>query len=343
MRGNGSNVRHFPGQSPGGGGPPGTESLKALFVVLALALLGLGGLSATYTVPETQQAIVLQFGQPVGKVSEPGLHFKLPFAQDVRYIEKRILEWDGRPNQIPPRDKKYIRVDTTARWRIVDPLRYLQSLKSEQSAQGRLDDIIDSATRDVVSDNNLVEMVRDSNRILDVRTSTLADRPQADVENEIRGKIERIEIGRSRLQEAIAKRAGEIAPQYGIELVDVKVKRINYEGSVQKKVFDRMISERQKVAERIRSEGIGRKAEIAGQTERELRGIRSDAYRQAEALKGAADAKATAIYARAYGKDRGFYEFVQSLQSYKKTLGAESVLILSTDSKYLRHLTEIKR
>lgn len=310
---------------------------KAPIFLVVIALVAVLAYSSMYTTNEMQQAIITQLGKPIGEpISQPGLHFKVPFIQHVNYIERRILSWDGRPNQIPTRDKKYILVDTTARWKIVDPLKYFVSVQTETSAQGRLDDIIDSATRDVVSNENLVEMVRDSNRVLDeVNTSTPSD-------SEPSGEIERIFTGRSALQTAIATRAAELVPQYGIELVDVKIKRINYESSVERKVFERMISERLKIAEAIRSEGQGRRAEINGAMERELKKIRSEAYQHAEGVKGTADAEATAIYADAYGKDERFYDFLKSLETYRTTLDKESVLILSTDNEYLRHLSTSK-
>lgn len=295
---------------------------------------------SVFTVNEMEQIIITQFGKPIGRtIAEPGIHFKIPFIQKANYIEKRVLAWDGRPNQIPTRDKKYIRVDTTARWRIVDPLKYLQSVGTESSAQGRLDDIIDSATRDIVSNSILVELVRNSNRLLEEAETATATAELEQGASEIGGaKIERIAMGRNQLQQRIAERAAELTPQYGIALVDVKVKRINYEASVQKKVFDRMISERLKIAERIRSIGQGKKAEIQGTIEKELRKIRSEAYRKAEAIKGQADAEATRVYAEAYGKAQTFYPFLKSLETYKSTLENDSILILSTDNEYLRYL-----
>ncbi len=311
------------------------RSLLPLILVALATLFTLVASSAVFTVTEVQQAIITEFGAVVGQpIKEPGIHFKLPMVQEVHFIEKRIIEWDGHPNQIPTRDKKYISVDTTARWRIVDPLRYLESVATESSAQGRLDDIVDSATRDIVSDHNLVEIVRDTNLILDTETSTSAE--LEDDPNSV-SKVDRIQVGRTKLQLAIATRAREVAPQYGIEIVDVLVKRINYEASVQAKVFERMISERMKIAERIRSVGRGQRAEIAGKRERELRKVRSEAFRKAETIKGAADAKATAIYAKSYAKAEGFYSFVKSLETYENALPAESVLVLSTDNDLLQH------
>jgi len=327
---NGNGPRAVPNPPAGG-----TASIMPLVLLALAGLVVAVAWSSVFSINEMQQAIVTQFGRPVGEpIAEPGVHFKLPLVQDVHYIEKRVLEWDGRPNQIPTRDKKYIWVDTTARWRITDPLKYLQSVGTESSAQGRLDDIIDSATRDVVSRNHLVEIVRDTNRIFDTYTATVTEEGE-----EESAKVSHINAGRSTLQEAIEEKAAEVAPQYGIALVDVKVKRINYEKSVRQKVFDRMISERLKIAEKIRAEGAEKKAEIEGTTERELRRIRSEAYQQSEAVKGSADAEATRIYASAYEKGADLYRLLKSLETYKKTLADDSVLILSTDNEYLKHLS----
>lgn len=326
--------------------PPHDNNRPNLLALIGVPLLVVAALLvalSVFTINEMEQVIITQFGKPVGRtIAEPGIHFKIPFIQKANYIEKRVLPWDGRPNQIPTRDKKYIRVDTTARWRITDPLKYLQSVGTESSAQGRLDDIIDSATRDIVSNSILVELVRNSNRLIEeARTASASPELEEVGAAEIGGaKIERIRVGRNELQERIAERAAELTPQYGIALVDVKVKRINYEASVQKKVFDRMISERLKIAERIRSIGQGKRAEIQGTTEKELRKIRSEAYRQAEAIKGKADAEATRIYADAYGKAQDFYPFLKSLETYKSTLENDSILILSTGNEYLRFLNK---
>jgi len=300
-------------------------------IVLAGVLIASG---AIYTVDETQQVVVTQFGEPIGKpINQAGLNFKLPFVQVANYFEKRILQWDGDPNQIPTREKRYIWVDTTARWRIKDALKFMQSVRTEVSAQARLDDIIDAATRDVISSNNLAELVRNGNRIL----IEVPKEAEGGLQVE-RTSLEKIKSGREALSQEILKRAAKTTPNYGIELVDVRIKRINYVEEVQRKVYDRMISERKRAAEQFRSEGQGKKAEIEGQMTKELQEITSGAYRTAQEVKGTADAEAINIYAEAYNKDPEFYAFTKTLESYKKTMNSKTTLILSTDNELYEHL-----
>lgn len=304
--------------------------ITALVVVIGLLVIS----GAMYTIDETQQVVITQFGEPIGEpIIKAGLHFKMPFIQQANYFDKRILEWDGNPNQIPTKDKRYIWVDTTARWKIVDALKFLQSVSSETGAHARLDDIIDSATRDFITSHKLVEAARNTNRIID-ETSTKEGEP----EDQIAGELEEIDFGRDALTRGILREASKIVPQYGIELVDVRIKRINYVSEVQKKVFDRMISERKRAAEQYRSEGQGKKAEIEGQMGKELKQIRSEAYRVAEEKKGKGDAEATDIYADAYNRDPEFYAFLKTLDTYKDTVDKDSTLILTTNSEYLRYL-----
>lgn len=292
------------------------------------------GSGAAYIVPETQQVVITQFGMPVGTaVQEAGLHFKLPFIQKANYFEKRLLEWDGDPNQIPTRDKKYIWVDTIARWKIVDPLKFFQSVGNEWGAHARLDDIINSATRDVITANALVEIIRDSNRILETEPDEQLSGVTISEE-----ALERIYSGREILEEGILERAKVIAPQYGIEIVDVRVKRLNYVDEVRKRVYDRMISERKRAAEMYRSEGRGRSADIQGQMERELKSITSEAYKVAQELTGEADAEAVTIYAQAYGKDVDFYSFMRTLETYGTTVDIGTTFILTTDADYYKYL-----
>ncbi|MDD3275029.1 MAG: protease modulator HflC, partial [Candidatus Omnitrophica bacterium] len=274
--------------------------ITVFLVVLAIAFLSFAS-GAVYIVNEGQQVVITQFGKPVGDpVTSAGLHFKQPFIQEAHYFEKRLLDWDGDPNQIPTKDKKYIWVDTTARWRIIDALKFLQSVGNEMSAQGRLDDIINSATRDVVTSHLLVEAIRDSNRILDSRS----EGEDMIVTDEA---LERIEVGRKMLEGAILEKAKVLAPQYGIEIIDVRIKRINYVEDVRNKVYDRMIAERKRAAEKYRSEGKGKSAEIEGQVAKELKAITSEAYRKAQIVSGKADAEAINIYAAAYSQDPDFY------------------------------------
>jgi len=268
-------------------------------------------------------------------ITDAGLHFKKPFIQHAHYFDKRLLEWDGDPNQIPTKDKKYIWVDITARWKIADALRYLQSVGNELNAHARLDDIVNSATRDAITGHLLVEAVRNSNRILetqefgeDVITSEEA--------------IETIEVGRELLTRSILEKAKRLAPQYGIELVDVRIKRINYVEDVRRKVYERMIAERKRAAEKYRSEGQGKRAEIEGEMQKELKLITSEAFRKAEVLKGKADAEATDIYARAYSQDQSFYAFTKTLETYKDTVDEYTTIILTTDSDYYAYLEGVK-
>ena len=305
------------------------------FVVIIAAFLVISG--AVYTIDETQQVVITQFGEPMGRpLTDAGLHFKMPLIQQANYFEKRILEWDGNPNQIPTKDKRYIWVDTTARWKIVDALKFLQSVTSENGAHARLDDIIDSATRDYITSHNLVEAVRDSNRIISERSVE----KDAESFEQIAGEIETIGIGRDAITRGILKEVAKIVPQYGIEIIDVRIKRINYVADVQNKVYERMISERKRAAEQYRSEGQGKKAEIEGQMSKELNQITSEAYKVAEEIKGKADAEATKIYANAYNRGPEFYAFIKTLDTYKNTIDKDTTIILTTDSEYLTYLED---
>ena len=309
--------------------------LKISGGVLVVAILLV--LSGTfYTLEEGQQAIIVQFGRPVGDlVTEAGLHVKLPFVQEVRRFEKRLLIWDGDPNQIPTKGREFIWVDTTARWRIADAKKFLESVATERGAQSRLDDIIDSVVRDQVSGSELVELVRSTSWVIP-KGEVLEEVP-AELEEELKKKIAR---GREEITRIILAEARKIIPQYGIELVDVRIKRLDYVESVREKVYARMISERKRIAARFRSEGEGRSAEILGTMEKELRQIRSTAYRRAQEVRGKADAEATKIYGTAYNRDPEFYAFSRTLEAYKEKEGQNknSVLILTTDSDYYRYL-----
>ncbi|MFH1856981.1 MAG: protease modulator HflC [Candidatus Omnitrophota bacterium] len=310
------------------------KQILSILIVIAVIIIFLGISGALYTIDETQQVVVTQFGQPIGTpIADAGLHFKTPFIQQANYFDKWILEWDGEPNQIPTKDKKYISVDTTARWKIKDALKFLQSVGNERGGQARLDDIIDSATRDAVTNQKLVEAVRDTNRIIEEKSEQTEDDTMGQVE-----ELEIIDFGREALTRTILEEASKIVPQYGIELIDVRIKRINYVSDVQKKVFERMISERKRAAEQYRSEGQGKKAEIEGKRAKELNQIQSDAYRIAEEIKGDADAEATNIYADAYNKAPEFYAFLKTLETYENTIDETTTLILTTDSEYLKYL-----
>jgi len=301
----------------------------------AIAVLGVVGLllvfSAVYTVGETEQVILTQFGRPVGGlVTEPGLHAKIPFVQVVHRFDKRWLEFDGDANEIPTKDKKYIWVDTYARWRISDPLRFFQAVRDERGGYTRLDDIVDGETRNAVASIDLIEMVRSSNRDFQI-TEELAGIGAAEAMVEIT-------TGRDKIASVVLEKAARITPEFGIELKDVRFKRINYVDTVQQKVFERMISERKRIAERSRSEGQGRAAEIRGQKERDILAATSVGYRTAQEVKGKADAEATAIYAKAYGRDPEFYQFTKTMETLNQSLDDKAWLILSTESEMLRYL-----
>ena len=295
--------------------------------LLALALL----LSSVYTLSETEQAILTQFGRPVGGVvKDPGLHLKVPFIQEVHRFDKRWLEYDGDPNEIPTKDKKYIWVDTYARWRIADPLRFFQAVRDERGGQSRLDDIVDGETRNAIASFDLIEVVRSTNRSFQV-TEDLEGIGAAEA-------MAKVTSGRGGIARIILEKAARITPEFGIELVDVRFKRINYVESVQQKVFERMISERKRIAERSRSEGQGRAAEIRGQKERDVLGASSGGYKTAQEVKGVADAKATSVYARAYGRDPDLYRFLKSMETLSSSLDEKTWLILSTNSELLKFL-----
>ncbi len=300
-----------------------------LFVALLIFL------DALYIVSETNQVIITQFGEPMGgAVISPGLHVKVPVIQKANYFDKRWLEWDGDANQIPTKDKKYIWIDTYARWRISDPLIFFQRVRDERGAQSRVDDIVDGETRNAIANFDLIEIVRSSNREFEI-TEEMAILDIASI-------IPKIETGRNKIAQIILDKASEITPEFGVELMDVKIKRINYVDEVQRKVFDRMIAERQRIASKYRSEGDGKSAEIRGQKERELKKIQSEAYRKAQEIKGKADAEATFIYAKAYNLDPNFYSFTKTLETYRTTIDTNTTLLLTTDTEYLKYFKKVK-
>jgi membrane protease subunit HflC len=300
-------------------------------LIVVAAVAAVLAFSSVYTISETEQVILVQFGRPVGGVvSDPGLHVKVPLIQVVHRFDKRWLEFDGDANEIPTKDKKYIWVDTYARWRIQDPLRFFQAVRDERGAQSRLDDIVDGETRNAVASYDLIELVRSSNREFQI-TEELAGIGSAEA-------MAKIGTGRQKIASQVLEKAARITPEFGIELVDVRFKRINYVETVQQKVFERMISERKRIAERSRSEGQGRAAEIRGQKERDVLAATSVGYKTAQEIKGRADAKAAAIYARAYGKDADFYQFMKAMETLSASLDGKATLILSTESDLLKYL-----
>jgi len=308
-------------------------------VVLSILVAGLFVLmSSIYTVDEVEQAIITQFGKPVGKpVVEAGLKFKVPFIQEVNPIDKRVLEWDGPPSDMPTKDKLYISVDLFARWKIVDPLQYFLRLRDERSAQSRLDDILGSETRNAVAKHELIEIIRTSKDRIPLRDTILASTEQ----ERNMGSLVPIEKGRKLVEQEIFAAASEKVRVFGIELLDIRFKRINYNESVRPKIYDRMISERRQIAERFLSEGNGEAARIRGNRVRDLNKIQSEAYRAVEEIRGLADAKATEIYAGAYNQSPlavEFYEFTRTMASYPSIIGENTTVVLSTSSDLFKFL-----
>jgi membrane protease subunit HflC len=300
-------------------------------VIALLALMVLGG--AVYVVNETQQVVITQFGRPVGEaIMTPGIHFKIPFIQVANYFERRFLEWNGDPNQVPTRDKRFILVDTYARWRITDPLKFFQRLRDERGALSRLDDIIDGETRNAVANHDLVEIVRSTNR--DVQVD-----PDLTIEEQTTA-LEKVKTGRLGIMEVILAESQKRSTDLGIEILDVRFKRINYNDEVRRTVYQRMIAERQRIAERFRSEGLGESARIRGEKEKELKQIESAAFRLAEEVRGRADAEATTIYAEAYNRDPEFYSFYRSMEAFQESLGDDVWLVLTTDGDFFRYLDQ---
>jgi membrane protease subunit HflC len=294
--------------------------------------------NAAYTIHETEQVLITQFGKPVGDpITKSGLHFKIPFIQEVNQIDNRFLAWDGKPNEMPTKDKTYILVDTFARWRIQDAKQYFLRLRDERSAQSRLNDILGSETRNAIAKHELIEIVRTTKDREPVVDEVLSDAP-GNV-----GVLYEISKGRALIEKEIFELAGEKLKDFGIELLDIRFKRINYNETVRKRIYERMISERQQIAERFRSEGQGEAARIIGKKERDLQEIESEAYKQIQKIQGDADAKATEIYASAYNQSKqsvDFYEFVKTLETYEEVIDSETTMILSTDSdlyRYLKH------
>ena len=305
---------------------------KSIFLI-PLAVIAFIIYSAAYTVDETEQVVITQFGRIVGEPkTDPGLKFKIPFIQKANYFNKNLLEWDGDPGQIPTLDKTFIWVDTFARWNIVDPIKFFQTVNNRFNAVGKLNDIIDPATRNFITSHHLIEVVRNSNRELD--TAEIG----VDKSDRVAGVPYHIAFGRQKITQGILEQAQPKLTPFGIELVDVKIKRINYVEDVRKSVYGRMIAERKQIAEKFRSEGKGEAQKILGDKEKDLQEIESEAFKKAQKIKGDADAKATIIYADAYGRDPEFYSFVQTLEIYNEALDKNSSLIISTDSEFLKYL-----
>ncbi len=311
---------------------------KKLIIQLVLAGIALILITqGTYIVKETEQVVITQFGKPIGKAKiTPGLKVKVPFIQKTNYFEKRYMEWDGDPNQVPTKDKKFIFVDAYARWQITDPLQFFKRLTNERGAQSRLDDILDGETRDYIANNNLEEAVRTSNR---------TPIPSGMVGEEVGDTLINIAVGRQEIQNRILISANERAKDLGIEIQDFRIKRINYVEEVRQQVYERMKSERFRIAEKFRSEGQGEASKINGEKERDLKTIQSEAFRQAEQIMGRADARAAAIYTGAYNQTssaRDLYSFVKSMETFEETFDSTTTVILSTDSELYKYLINFR-
>lgn len=312
--------------------------MKSVLSIIFIIILVILGFNCIYTVDEREQVVITKFGKPIGDpITEPGLHPILPWYT-VNYFPKNLLEWDGDPNQIQTLEKTYIWVDTFARWKIVDPLKYFETLNNETAAQARLDDILNSKIRNNITANSLIETVRNTDRKMEMDTfdSGAVNIKKDDVVNSPVLK------GRAKIAKKILDDAQPQLEELGIELVDVKIKRINYEEEVQNSVFKRMIAERKQIAEKFRSEGQGEARKIEGDRDKEMKKITSEAYKTAEEIKGKADAEATLIYAESFGKDPEFYSFLQTLDIYKQSIGKDSSLILSTDSEFFKYFKGYK-
>lgn len=318
--------------------------MKSLSKLIALGVVALVALivivSCAYTVKETEQVLITQFGKPVGNaITNAGLHFKLPIVQEANFIEKRVLRWDGQPSEMPTKDKTYIVVDAFGRWRISDPKQYFLRLRDERSARSRLDDILGSEIRSAIAKHELIEVIRttkDREPVMD----DLVEGARGAV-----GQLYTINKGRALVQEEIFEKAAPKLTEFGIELLDLQFKRINYNPIVQQRIYERMISERQQIAERFRSEGAGEAAKILGQKEKDLQTIESEAYRKILEIRGEADARATEIYASAYNQSPeavAFYEFLNTLETYKSAISNDTTLILTTDSEFFKFLKEFE-
>ena len=304
--------------------------LLAILVILVIIILS----GSAFIVQEKDQVVITQFGRPIGEaIVEPGMYFKIPLIQDANYFEKRYLEWNGDPNQVPTKDKKFIFVDTYARWQITDPLQFFKRLTNERGAQSRIDDILDGDTRNFIANNNIEEAVRTSNRI-----------PVTSDNELINDSLAVIYVGREKIQQMILKSANKQTADLGIEILDFRFKRINYVQEVQDQVYERMKSERFRIADKFRSEGQGEASRINGEKERELKNIQSLAFRDAELIKGDADATAAAIYADAYNRSsqsRGLYSFLKSMETFEETFDGKTSIFISTDSELYKYLKQM--
>jgi membrane protease subunit HflC len=313
------------------------DKAKPIIIVSVIVMAIIIAVSSAYIVRETEQVIITQFGKPIGApIVSPGIHFKIPIIQNANFFDKRFLEWDGDPNQVPTKDKRFIWVDTYARWRIKDPLLFFQRVRDERGAQSRLDDMLDGETRNAIAKHLLVEIVRSTNR------QPLL--PEGSAEGELTTSLQKIKIGREEITRTIIEAAAPRTIELGIELLDLRLKRINYVEEVQKKIYERMITERKRIADKFRSEGQGKASRIIGDKERELKKIESGAYKTAQEIVGKADAEATTIYAAAYNQSnesREFYRFLKTMETYKTTLSDKDWLVLSTKGAFFKYLQDM--
>jgi membrane protease subunit HflC len=307
---------------------------KSILIAIAVIIIVIGFSSSVFIVQEKDQVVITQFGKPVGEaITEPGMHFKLPLIQDANYFEKRYMEWNGDPNQVPTKDKKFIFVDTYARWQITDPLQFFKRLTNERNALSRIDDILDGDTRDFIANNDIEEAVRTSNRV-----------PESSDTEIIGDSLAKIFVGRDSIQNMILESANKQTAELGIKILDFRFKRINYVQEVQNQVYERMKSERFRIADKFRSEGQGEASRINGEKERELKNIQSVAFRDAEMIKGKADATAASIYADAYNKSiqsRNLYSFLKSMETFEKTFDEKTAIFISTDSELYKYLKKM--
>ncbi|MEE2765343.1 MAG: protease modulator HflC [Candidatus Neomarinimicrobiota bacterium] len=306
--------------------------LKIIFGLILIFIVFLAG-GVFYIVNESEQVVITKFGEPIGDpIYNPGLKTKIPFLHTANYFDKRFLAWDGEPKQVSTRDKRFININTYARWRISDPLKYAERLFAESKAQTRLGSILEGATQNAIANHDLIELVRSSNRDYDNQVESVKEETEKAI----------IKSGRDALTKEILELAQERVSDLGIEVLDFQFKRINYVSEVRKEVYERMISERKRIAEEFRSQGAGESARISGQKDRDLKVITSDAYRRSQEIKGKADAEAADIYASAYNKGPEFYRFMRTMEIYKETLDKKTILVLSTDGDFLRYLESIK-
>jgi membrane protease subunit HflC len=311
----------------------GKTIIKLVILLVALIVI----LEAVFKVKESEQVVITQFGKPVGKAkTKPGLKIKVPFIQKTNYFEKRFMEWDGDPNQVPTKDKKFIFVDTYARWQITDPLQFFKRLTDERGALSRIADILDGETRDYIANHNLEEVVRSTNRV---------PTPSGSIGEEVGDTLSEIQTGRLDIQKLILQSANQKASDLGIIILDVRLKRLNYVEEVQTQVYERMKSERIRIAEKFKSEGQGEASKINGEKERDLKTIQSEAYRRAEEIRGQADARATAVYAGAYDQSassRSLYSFMKSMETFEKTFDTTTTVIISTKSELYKYLIDLQ-